>query len=274
MKINLVVLYVEYNKEKYKGSFKLLEASLNKIRYANITYIIIDNSNEGQHITLTKPNHYDIGGDNSNREFSGWQRGIDALRKLNIACHIVLFTNETFLVDGTSYLEKHASTFLLLKSLIFNSVIGSLNSHDENLTLLNYVIGSWIRTNCFFVPDDILDKLDTLCPINDNNINRFLEDSYPVQEKGNIFKRDAPISIRYRELLVEWLTQKWHSKFEINEKTYFFFKEKVKAILNEALLTARLREKKVLIMHYSITEYLYSHVRKCLSDSIARLRRV
>lgn len=57
-----------------------------------------------------------------------------------------------------------------------------------------------------------------------------------------LFKEKAPLNRNFRLHLVEWLTERWHSRFEINSQTWVFFKNKVAAILNEALLSARFRE--------------------------------
>ncbi len=56
-----------------------------------------------------------------------------------------------------------------------------------------------------------------------------------------LYQPDAPINNAYQRWIVEWLTEKWHSRFEINQATWELFTTKATAIFNEALLTAKFR---------------------------------
>lgn len=57
-----------------------------------------------------------------------------------------------------------------------------------------------------------------------------------------LYQENAPINTTYQRWIVEWLTERWHSRFEINQSTWNHFKTKAAAIFNEALLTAKFRE--------------------------------
>ncbi|MFX0195937.1 MAG: hypothetical protein ACFFCW_07430 [Candidatus Hodarchaeota archaeon] len=381
MKVNLAILYVEYDQEKYKDSFVLLQKYLEKIKFCNKIFFIVDNRNEGDYIVKITKNMYKVGGDNSNREFSGWQKGLDILNSININYHLILFVNEAFLAPGKSYLEDYASIFLLLKSLLFNSVIGRIDSHRDKLYALGYDVSQWVCTNCFFVPKKMIDRIDNICTIDKGKINDFIEESfsrdilvtktlssddlqdgrftieswipqngiinlliesnksfipkerglgadirelsviirklkvnenavdntnlaggwYPeacnfswigrtarailkttspanlivegyippnifhniynnkitltISTHSDIFKKNVNISQRYQELIIEWLAGRWHSKFQMNETNFKLFKEKARAILNESLLTARIKEKGGKIKSYGRKKY-------------------
>jgi len=76
------------------------------------------------------------------------------------------------------------------------------------------------------------------------NLNDFLPEKFPGPQARatDYFHRDAPINHLYKAWLIEWLTQRWHSRFAIEAKTWELFRTKVRNILNEALLTAKLAE--------------------------------
>lgn len=268
-KVNLAIIYVEYKKDQYKDSFKKIQAYLQKIRFCNKTYIIVDNSQEGKNHKKISENTYWIEGDNEDREFSGWQRGINLLDKLEIPFHIVLFANEAFEAVTTSFLKKRATIFLLWRALFFNSVIGAINSPYKKITLFHYDVSSWICTNCFFVPKKILNSLGRLWTLRKADMDIFFEKTFPLE--GDMFKPEAPLNEEYKNHIREWLTERWHSKFEIDQEMWGFFREKTRAILNEALLTARIREKNFRVKDYrifpdprSVLAAIYRNIRKVL----------
>src|SRR5262249_42284661 len=62
------------------------------------------------------------------------------------------------------------------------------------------------------------------------------------------FRVDAPISRRYREYIMQWLTGhdigqgvEWHSSFSLMRETLPAFEQKARTLLNEQLLGIRLR---------------------------------
>ncbi len=68
------------------------------------------------------------------------------------------------------------------------------------------------------------------------------EVSMTIYDDAMLYQENAPINKSYQRWIVEWLTEKWHSRFEINQNTWEFFKTKAAAIFNESLLTARFKE--------------------------------
>lgn len=57
-----------------------------------------------------------------------------------------------------------------------------------------------------------------------------------------LFQDRAPLNKTYQRWIIEWLTERWHSRFEINQNTWPLFKTKATAIFNESLLTAKFKE--------------------------------
>lgn len=102
----------------------------------------------------------------------------------------------------------------------------------------------WHRANTLLhIPEQNAPRLLTLRGTIPPNI---LHDHYDDQATITlyndtlIFSPEAPLNLAYQRWLVEWLTSRWHSRFQIAPATWDLFRTKVRNILNEALLTARL----------------------------------
>ena len=244
MFINLAVLYLECDKQKYNRSLPVLQAYLEKLKFCNKTLIVIDNSNEEKEIEKISKNYYRLGGDNSIREFSGWQKGLDFLNSSNFNYDIILFVNDSFLCYDGSFLKK-ANILTVIKALINNSVIGQIDYHNEKVELLGYDTTEWIRTNCFFVPKKIIKDINNVYTVDNEKLNEFIDEDYC----GRYFKEDAPLSNNLKEIIVKWLTQEWHSKFKI-EDNWQLFRNKTGAMFNESLLSARIKEKGYKIQNF------------------------
>jgi hypothetical protein len=364
-KIVLAICYVVYNPSRYGDNFGRLQRYLAAVSSKNKYFLIIDNENEQLKFDQLDRNIYKIRGDNTFREFSGWQAGVNAIRELKIPADVILFANNAFLLPRGSFLKYYNASSLIKQAFETNVMIGKIDRCGKNLTVYGYDVSKWICTNCFFLPRRALEQVPDLVSIKEN-INDFFDIEYspnhlildqeltasdlrdgdfrleaalagngpkeirlvidradlgakldggrhgPIRIKelslsgqgleraellrgwqndrqghwwiagtgvvafppgdvkvlrveGHIppsvfekiyhsrlrlkiyndaalFKDQAPLNRNYRLHLVEWLTERWHSRFEINHQTWDLFKNKVAAILNEALLSARFIE--------------------------------
>ena len=177
--LNLVVIFVEYDLQKYAGAFERLRNCLEKMKFCHLYFIIVDNKNEGDHSNEINNNTCRIGGDNTAREFSGWQKGIDILQAKNINYDAILFSNEAFNAYGINFIENNSSILLILKSIIFNAVIGKVDSRrNDNLDVFDYHVDEWVRTNCFIVPKMVMGKLGSIITVTENDINTIIRECY------------------------------------------------------------------------------------------------
>lgn len=70
-----------------------------------------------------------------------------------------------------------------------------------------------------------------------------------------LYQDKAPLNKTYQRWIIEWLTERWHSRFEIKQDTWPLFKTKATAIFNESLLTAKFKELSYLPETYGNKEY-------------------
>ena len=75
-------------------------------------------------------------------------------------------------------------------------------------------------------------------------------------------------------MVITWLTKEWHDRFEINEATWVFFRKKLRSLLNESLLTSRIRELGYPIESYkNYVERSNSKIKKKLLDFLSRFQK-
>ncbi len=244
-KLSMAVVFVEYDRSKYGGSdnvFYTLQKYLANIQGCRLTYLRVNNKQERWELKKDG-NIYTIGGNNTYREFSGWQKGVEIIQGMNNHFDLILFVNDMLLKPGESFLKDYADISLLKKSLNENNIIGRIDSTGQHYTAYGYDVSQWVCTNCFLAPMAAVQRLKNMVSVKDT-LADFLPDAYPGSQviPTSFFKENAPINETYKAWLIEWLTERWHSKFQIEEKTWNLFRIKVRNILNESLLTARFAE--------------------------------
>lgn len=363
-KLRLVTLFVEYANGKYPDSFSRIKSFVDKIHNVDKVYYVIDNMNEGDYLRRVSDDAFRLGGNNSDWEFSGWQRGLDVLKKENVGYDVVLFANDAFMAYGWSLLETHASTQLVEFAARHSAAIGQIDTKGVPLNAFGKDVSSWICTNCFVMPKVVIQSLGSLVSIDETGMEDIVPKEYweqllaektitasdlrggsfeivcdvksgvsfrfaadkcfvpaggkdtrelclridgiacgetlleeraifsgffdkegqsrwvrrrarielledaesplrisgfvpmdvlqnqyagelvlKVYQTAPLFLRNAPLGAGYRQMVVKWLSEEWHSKLEIGDHSWQRFRRKVKAMLNESLLTARIREK-------------------------------
>ncbi|MFZ1082200.1 MAG: hypothetical protein WAO19_09775 [Candidatus Kryptoniota bacterium] len=262
----LAVIYVEYDREKYSGAFERLKSYLCKLDQNRISYIRVNNMDEGNGMRNLDGNTIYLQGNNIDREFSGWQKGLSVLSANEVPFDVVLFVNDSFEVNGTSYLNNHNVGWLILKSYLFKAVFGLIATRWEKTLVHGKSTRVWLGTHCFFVPRTIVEKLGTMVSVDEHSFEDYLPKTFPGM--GEIFKQTAPINQATKKRIISWLTQGWHSKLVLGEATWPLFRAKAKAILNEELVSVRIREMGYLILPYDIPLFVFAKLRGAFRRAI------
>jgi len=203
--------------------------------------VIVDNSRPRIEFERVDDRTVIIGGDNSMREFTAWDRGLAHLERTRSNPDFVHFATSAFDALYANYLERF-DTRMLEAARAARAVVGHIDHYDEPVEVLGRSSQPWIRTSYFFVPNEAVRAVRSVVSFEDSQ-GLFSGDP------RSPFLPDAPICKRYREYIVSWLTGDgtgqgvvWHSRFDLAEDTLPTFEAKTMAILNEHLLSLRLRE--------------------------------
>ena len=233
-KANLLVLYTQFDSNKYPHSFKILSDALYN-KGIDFDCIVIDNKREdlnklqGKKISI-------IPGNNLNWEFSGWQKGFNESKGKHY--DLTLITNDSFLNYNTKIIDKHLNQDLLnvLKKhdIVFGKIDG-LNLSKKNFSLDNIKFNNWICSNAIIIPNKILQKINL-----DNSSEIKIDSLIQDENELNSFLNSPRISSDLKNHIINWLTKGWHSKFKI-ESNVKLFKKKTECIINELLLTSKIK---------------------------------
>ena len=244
--MKILCLYLRYGANDYPGSFeKLMEWYQDKQQAANVdlSVWIIDNKIDKEYDGVDVVSGFRlISGDNSQREFSGFQKVIEKFRDEIELYDVIHFVTSAFNQLYTKYLEYFDLSHLypILHRPIW---LGHIDTFDQPISLLGSISQSWIRT-CFF----FLSPLN-LYALNDIN---YLRDKSKFFDKNSKLLNNGNIDDVYKKYLQEWLYGEqlqgmtWHGKIKSDGE----FEDKALSILNEHMMSIRLRSNGVNLIDY------------------------
>jgi len=239
--MRVLTLLVRFGSEKYPAALEDLEALYaRQLPAADRTTIVVDNALEPGHEHRVSASCVVIGGDNRQWEFSGWDRALAYVGRDVFAFDLVHLCTSAFRTLYTAYLDRLSDT--MLRAVRGRGVaLGHVDYFSSALRVFSYCSQHWLRTSFLFLPPEELVTVGSLAMVHDR---RALFSGDPARP----FRSDAPLSPNYRALIVDWLTgggtgqgMVWHSRFSLTEATRSFFEDKAVAMLNEHMLSIRLR---------------------------------
>lgn len=252
--MKLAVLFLEYDPVKYENAFARFKGYADRLRGCDIHYYLIDNRKTGEGASRISNSLYRLDGDNSGREFSGWQKGLTYLHSRLDDYDAILFGNDAFLAYGWSLLEFADRMNLNHWRRKYPSAIGQIDTKGIYLEAFGHDVSRWICTNCFFLSRPMIENIGSVVSLTDNDMDTIISPQFPGHPKQKdyaaYFRKDCPLNDNYKQMAVTWLTGEWHGKFEIQEATWDLFRTKLRSLINESLLTAR-----ILHCGYSIESY-------------------
>jgi hypothetical protein len=191
-----------------------------------------------------------IGGDNSAREFSGFDVGLRFLaHRLHEYDWINLVTS-AFNTLYTDYLQRF-TTELLSAAAHRGVCLGHIDYYNDPVRLCGYPSQHWMRTSFVMVPPGELQLLESIVSVRDGT-------QFFTGLPERPFRDDAPICDRFKRYIVDWLTGQdigqgvvWHTTLSLDKSRLPTFQAKTLAILNEHLLGVRLRAQGCLLADIS-----------------------
>jgi hypothetical protein len=203
------------------------------------TVITVDNALPRSYVE-ERPNGVLIGGDNAAREFSAFDRAIEFVGSDIWSYDLVHLATSAFNTLFVAYLDRFDPD--LLAAIGGRPVcVGHIDCYNEPIELLTFRSQHWMRSCFLFLPPAEVKALGRLAAIRDGR--RFFSG-----DPGDPFRRDAPVSPNYRNYVTTWLTGgdigqrvEWHSSFALTPETLPAFEQKAISILNEQLMSVRLR---------------------------------
>lgn len=239
--MKLVMLFLQYDQNKYPGTFFHVLNYLKIVQGVEFEFVVIDNKQTDvpPHIlnTMGRVRTHYISGDNSEWEFSGWQKGVEYLDQHDIQYDALLFCNDSCLMPPGRGLWQILNINTISQACTNDVMIGLYPVCTRFYNELNGVdVSGWIRSHCFLVSKKIINGLRTVVSFKKPFLNRCIAEqvSFPY------FKPTAPMNASLKRFVVLCLEKYWHQRFQI-DTNWELFRMKTLAFFNEYMLTARVR---------------------------------
>ncbi len=240
--MRVLVLFVRHGGERYGNALDEL-TRLYERRAPTLTRstIVIDNALPAGLWKELGPDCVLIGGDNTRWEFSGWQRAVDQLGSEIKKYDVVHLVTSAFGTLYTDYLERFCPPIVEFAAER-PIAVGHIDYYPHPVRVGPFVSRHWIRSSFWLINTFELLRLRSLVSLDD------VAELFSAQGEWP-FAETAQLSYGYQRLIYNWLTTDegtgqgttWHSRFDLNETTQTLFQNKTVAILNEHLLSIRLR---------------------------------
>lgn len=238
--MRVLTILVRYGTGKYSNcEEELAQVFRRRMPGIDRDVVVVDNALPAGFIEPTAQRIL-IGGDNSAWEFTGFDCGLRFAGSRIWQYDLVHFATSAFNMLYTAYLDRFAEPVLALAAR-HPVTIGHIDCYNEPVEVLDFRVQHWMRSCFFFVRPCEAKALDSFAALTDGR-------AFFSGDPDQPFLNDAPISENYRRYIVDWLTGedigqggRWHSRFSLTKETLKFFEGKTLAILNEQLLSARIR---------------------------------
>ena len=239
--MHILTIFQRYGTERYPGAAAALDALFaEQLPGVRRSVVVVDSALPPSHVERDGARTV-IGSSNDDWEFSSFDAAIAHVGDALWDADIVNLATSAFQQLYADYLRLFTAD--LLEELCGESVcLGHVDFYNEPITVLGRESQHWVRTSCLFLPPAELAVLGSLRSVRDR-AQWFSDDPQAP------FRHDAPLCDTFRRLITSWLTGadigqgvRWHSQLSLDQAGLEAFRQKATAVLNEHLLSLRLRD--------------------------------
>jgi hypothetical protein len=253
------IVHLEYGQDTRDLSLELLAKFRRELGAAGeVSLLMVDNarlSGEGRYSGHGWQDIRVIAGDNSNREFTGWDVGVTDVLSRGPEPDVWLFTNDT-IATHHGWNESHTKRFC--KEAVFMTpfaapwLLGELqDTAKPDMTPIGPVL-LWLPTYAFAMNADLRQKLRTISP-DKAVLDGILEPSFEPRHK--LFREG--IEPGFFEQALQWLVAEdgmeahrelarkmgwkftWHSVAPLTAESFPGLSAKLRCIMSEVFLSVR-----------------------------------
>ena len=238
--MRVLTIFTRFGTEKYPTAEREL-ADLFDTQMADVDrdVVVVDTALAAGHVEQSERRIL-LGSDNVSWEFSAVDTALAFIGSRLWAYDIINIATSAFRQLHVGYLPRFRPS--ILEAAARRVVcLGHIDCYNEPIGVLDFASQHWMRTSCFFLPPTELGILGTVQSAGSR-------ERWFSGDPSRPFREDAPLSTNFQRLIIEWLTGRdigqgviWHSGITLDADRLTFFEQKALTILNEHLLSARLR---------------------------------
>jgi hypothetical protein len=238
--MRVLTIFTRFGTEKYPTAERELD-DLFRTQLPDVDrdVVVVDTAIAPGHVEQSERRIL-IGSDNESWEFSAVDTALALVGSRLWAYDLINIATSAFRQLHTGYLPRFRPT--VLEAIAGRAVcLGHIDCYNDPVRVLDFVSQHWMRTSCFFLPPTELGILGTVQSAGSR-------ERWFSGDPSRPFREDAPLSMNFQRLIIDWLTGRdtgqgvtWHSGIVLDRDRLTFFEQKALTILNEHLLSARLR---------------------------------
>ncbi|RYF38342.1 MAG: hypothetical protein EOO27_50955, partial [Comamonadaceae bacterium] len=220
-----------------------------------VELVVVDNAGsaaEGPLENADFPQGLVIAGDNSNREFTGWDKGVAALRARSGEPDVWLFTNDT-LARHHGWSDQRAARFgaeiARLGDYLAPWMLGEINDFPRSMTTPLGPYMECVATYCFAINKLLMQRLGCLSPDN-SLLDSLVYDTFEPEHR--IFRDQVdPVFVEFisawmikdesdpdRQKRHKW-AHEWQNVSALNADSFDNLRMKARCYMSEAMLSVR-----------------------------------
>lgn len=245
MKRDVYLVLLEFGQEHEEAALDLLFSTLRRILPgASLRGAVVDNAITGASELAIDRDLHRIGGDNTLREFSGWDRGLAWLEQRYAPGpnSIVVLANDTVVRP-----DKHARVRDIpidrVAEASRGALVGYVEAYPRPVELFGLSLRQWVDTSLVIAAQSTFAALRPFA-------RPFPDDQLFADDWRVVFQEPSPLSDNYRAYLKTWLfgepmdgefEHRWHANEPLTESNFEASKTKLRCLFCEHLLSAHAR---------------------------------
>lgn len=245
--MRIITLLVRHGTEKHSTAIEDIAALFSRQMPAvQWDLLVIDNALPEDYRQDMGPNRTLIGGSNAHWEFSAWDSGIKFLGERLDTYDLVNLATASFGDLNPFYLDRINEETLQLafttdsfanfgRHIVERYVIGHIDYYNDLINIFGRPCQAWLKDSFLFLQPTELKKLGSLVSINEE-ITALVFSGDPAAP----FRVDAPLPENFKQHLLQSLAGD-APLLPLSPDTLPLFQSKALQVLNEQLLTIRLR---------------------------------
>jgi len=244
----LAIVYVRWSEQPGDAPLSMLTDQIARAGTTSTAVCVVDNRAGLPPVTTNAPRVAIAVGNNSAREFSGYDQGVRCLRAAGSSPDVWLLANDrldAYGLDALALLSDHS----LELAATLPCALGQVDVWPGRVQLLGFDVSPWARSNLLLVPDRALRSVGSLVSIDARQFGALVTESPPepraMRQPARAFEN---LGETWSTLAAEWLTgtgsrlrSHWYKAAPIEPSTWPELRAKAHSIVNEQLLSARLR---------------------------------
>jgi hypothetical protein len=244
MKAEIYLALVEFEQQREQAALDLLIPTLHRVcPGARVRTVVVDNALDSTVEVEIGHDLHRVHGDNTLREFSGWDAGIAWLEKRYEPeqTSILVLANDTVVRA-----DKHDRVRDIppdrLAAVSRGALVGWIDEYPRAFELFGLPLRQWIDTSLVLAE---WRTLAAVCPLARPPADEALTDDWRT-----IFREPSPLSENYRAYLKRYFFGErldrefehgWYAQEPLTERNFEAFKVKLQCVFCEHLLSARAR---------------------------------